>query len=116
MKYIKTYEKIREKIMVPTVNSIVWYDGSFYKVDENYPCDVYIISGDFYSNDRISNFWHWKRVLPDGTLSEEESGYGGFYESPVVPYKVYTEEEIKEIYPEKYEKYLMRRDANKYNV
>ena len=38
---------------------------------------VYITSGKFLSNDRLSNFWYWKPIHKDGTLGEEKSGYGG---------------------------------------
>lgn len=47
----------------------------------NYPCDVYVVSGNYMVGGRISNFWYWKRVLPDGTLSETENGYGKFVQS-----------------------------------
>ena len=26
--------------------------------------------------DRVSNWWTWQEVLPNGTLGEKESGYG----------------------------------------
>lgn len=40
---------------------------------------VKILSGHFLDPvyGRLSNFWNWREVLPDGTLSETlESGYG----------------------------------------
>jgi len=37
---------------------------------------VKITGGQYYSNGRISNFWHWREVLPGGKLGSEESGYG----------------------------------------
>lgn len=40
---------------------------------------VYVISGQYLDSTygRVSNHWSWKRVNPDGSLSEEvESGYG----------------------------------------
>lgn len=37
---------------------------------------VKVTSGQFLRNGRVSNFWTWFRVNEDGTLGEEESGYG----------------------------------------
>ena len=38
---------------------------------------VYITGGRYLSGGRISNFWSWQEILPDGSLSEKvESGYG----------------------------------------
>lgn len=37
---------------------------------------VKITSGQAWSNGRLSNFWHWREVLPDGKLGKDESGYG----------------------------------------
>ena len=38
---------------------------------------VKIISGQFWGEHGLSNFWYWREVLPDGTLSETlEHGYG----------------------------------------
>jgi hypothetical protein len=38
---------------------------------------VQITSGQYWGDYGISNHWHWREVLPDGTLSEkEEYGYG----------------------------------------
>jgi len=36
---------------------------------------IYITSGSYESNGRISNFWHWKEVNPDGTLGKEGCDY-----------------------------------------
>lgn len=44
---------------------------------------AYITSGSFYGGhqNRISNFWHWRKVLADGSLSKEDyAGYGGDWE------------------------------------
>lgn len=49
---------------------------------DNYPCDVLITGGQYESNGRLSNFWYWRRILPDGNLGEIEHGYGYFMESP----------------------------------
>jgi hypothetical protein len=38
---------------------------------------IYITSGEYLSNGRVSNFFTWRRVNEDGTLSKREySGYG----------------------------------------
>lgn len=38
---------------------------------------VYVTDGQYLSNGRVSNFWYWKRVNEDGSLSETtEHGYG----------------------------------------
>jgi hypothetical protein len=38
---------------------------------------VKIISGQYWGTYGLSNFWYWREVLQDGTLSEKiEHGYG----------------------------------------
>lgn len=38
---------------------------------------VEITSGQFWGEHGVSNFWYWREVLSDGSLSEkEEHGYG----------------------------------------
>jgi hypothetical protein len=38
---------------------------------------VKVISGQFLSNGRVSNFWYWKKVLKNGKLTKKEyCGYG----------------------------------------
>lgn len=38
---------------------------------------VKIVSGQYWGTHGLSNHWHWREVLSDGTLSEtEEHGYG----------------------------------------
>ena len=38
---------------------------------------VQITGGQYWGEYGISNFWHWREVLPDGSLSKiEEYGYG----------------------------------------
>ena len=70
------------KQITPKIGDIVRHGGFGYEDNKNYPCDVKITSGSFERNGRISNFWSWKRILPDGTINNvEESGYGEFYES-----------------------------------
>jgi len=67
----------KETIDSPATGSVVSIstvnDGEYY--------DVYIVKGTYYSNGRVSNFWHWRRVNTDGSLGKEEHGYGNFYKS-----------------------------------
>jgi len=117
MKYIKKFENLEDtKINDPRINSIVYHSGWRFENDSNYPCHVYIISGRFYSNGRLSNSWTWKRILPNGDLAQSESELGSFTLPGVVMDDTYTEEEIKEIYPDKYKEYLMKEDVKKYNL
>ena len=38
---------------------------------------VKIMAGQYWGTHGLSNFWYWREVLPDGTLSaKEEHGYG----------------------------------------
>lgn len=38
---------------------------------------VYVTDGQYWRAPGISNFWYWREILTDGTLSEkEDSGYG----------------------------------------
>jgi hypothetical protein len=38
---------------------------------------VKIVSGQYWGKYGLSNFWHWREVLANGSLSEtDESGYG----------------------------------------
>ena len=77
----------RKRISNPKIKSIVRHTGYRFEDDPNYPCDVFITSGQYevaqgFGAPRISNFWYWKRVLEDGSLAEEEEhGYGSFEES-----------------------------------
>lgn len=43
---------------------------------------VRIISGEYESNGRTSNFWKWHEINEDNSLGKIESGYGFFYEYP----------------------------------
>ena len=79
-------EEYRGKhIQEPRINTIVTHHGldplhnpSILKE----PYDVLITGGQYLaSNGRLSNFWSWRRVLEDGTLGKECSGYGNFTES-----------------------------------
>lgn len=39
--------------------------------------EVQITSGQYWGKYGLSNYWEWREVLPDGTLSEQvEKGYG----------------------------------------
>ena len=65
-----------KRITSPSIGSIVEYTGS------KKPYDVYIVSGKYMANGRVSNYWFWRRVLKDGTISKRlEHGYGSFEES-----------------------------------
>lgn len=71
-----------KKIENPKIHTVVYHTGWGKEDNTNYPCDVLITDGNFLSNGRVSNFWRWKRILPDGTISEkEESGFGDFEQS-----------------------------------
>jgi len=70
------------RINCPNSGMIVRHTGWGFEKDENYPCDIYVERGNFYVDGRLSNWWYWKRILPDGTLSDTESGYGSFEECP----------------------------------
>jgi hypothetical protein len=72
---------MKERINCPGINTIVKHTGWGFEDDKNYPCDVLITGGQFMSNGRVSNFWYWRRILPDGVLSEVEHGYGSFEKS-----------------------------------
>ena len=37
---------------------------------------VKITSGQYWGTHGVSNFWYWREVKPDGSLGEEEHGYG----------------------------------------
>jgi hypothetical protein len=78
---IKLIKKMVEQVNSPKIGTIVRHTGWRFEDNKNYPCDVLIIDGQYMSDDRISNFWHWQRVLSDGTLAETECGYGSFVKS-----------------------------------
>jgi hypothetical protein len=69
-----------KRILSPKIGTIVRHTG--WNQGENYPCDVYIVEGQYEINGRISNYWYWRRVIDDCFLSKDiESGYGCFTES-----------------------------------
>lgn len=70
-----------EKIKSPQIGTVVRHTGWRFEGNNNYPCDVLITDGTYFSNGRLSNYWYWRRVLPDGNLSEVEHGYGAFEKS-----------------------------------
>lgn len=106
-----------ERYSDPRINSIVWHSGWRFEDDNNYPCHIYITNGRYYGDSGgVSNHWHWQRILPNGDLVEEEYGYGDFLHSFVDMHATYTPEEIKDMYPDKYQEYLIKKDANKYNL
>lgn len=42
------------------------------------PRPILVTSGEFLVEGRLSNFWNWRYMRPDGSLSTKESGgYGG---------------------------------------
>lgn len=60
-----------KRILEPAKGSIVLHEYTMK--------DIYIVSGDFQINGRLSNFWGWRTILDDGTLGELETGYGGCF-------------------------------------
>lgn len=62
-----------KKINSPQIGSIV--------LERELMKDVYIVNGKLFSNGRISNWWTYREVLDDGSLGEEKSDYGYFFES-----------------------------------
>lgn len=72
-----------KQITSPATGTIVTHTGWRFEEDKNYPCDVYIESGCYLDSTfgRVSNYWTWRRVLEDGSLSESQSGYGSFVET-----------------------------------
>lgn len=70
----KVDEKVIE-LVEKTIGSSPFKVGDV--VDHPKGYKVKIVDGEYWGTYGISNFWHWHRVLEDGTLSEEkESGYG----------------------------------------
>jgi len=68
-----------KKITEPSKGDVVHFSGwGKTNKKEIYPCDVLITSGEFYSEGRLSNFWHWIIINPDGSLGKKDSGYGDF--------------------------------------
>ena len=58
------------RINSPKKNQVCLYKTK----DKQYP--VKILSGQFYGEHGVSNFWHWINL----NTNEEEYGYGYFYE------------------------------------
>jgi len=73
-----------KRIPDPPLNSVVHHTGFGKEGDKNYPCDVLITNGCYLDSlyGRLCNFWHWRRILPDGKISKvDEYGYGSFTRS-----------------------------------
>jgi len=68
---------ILKRVTIPSPNSIALQC----KDDLLYP--VLVLYGEYEVNRRISNFWRWREVNEDLSLSEIKSGYGYFYESHI---------------------------------
>lgn len=82
------YNKNNWRIPNPKIWQVVRHAGTGFEDNENYPCDVIINSGNYSVDGRVSNFWYWRRILPDGSLSDIEHGYGDF----IAPEKEYEVE------------------------
>lgn len=54
-------------------------------VKDNKLIPVVVLDGTYLDGtySRVSNFWYWREVAEDLTLSEKKSGYGAFYEVPL---------------------------------
>lgn len=66
------------------IGSVYLREGSF----------IYVTSGGYLGDyGRVSNFFFWRKIKPDGSLSKRESrGYGGTHVKPVkvnVDMKIY---------------------------
>ena len=106
-----------ERYSDPRINSIVWHNGWKFENDNNYPCHIYITKGRYYGDSGgVSNHWDWQRILPNGDLADEEYGYGDFLTPFVNMNKIYSPQQIKEIYPDEYKEFLIKKDVNKYNL
>lgn len=66
------------RISKPGNGTVVLYLGDFHRAKKVKPIPVYILGGQYEVDGRISNFWSWRVVLKDGTLGEEQCGYGNF--------------------------------------
>jgi hypothetical protein len=55
-----------------------WQAGTN-KPRKGYPALVYIVDGVYEVDGRLSNWWTWRKILPNGRLSRKVSGYGAFY-------------------------------------
>lgn len=73
---------IRQPAPGTIVTHTGWHPGP--GILKGYPCDVYIVGGQYEVNGRISNSFYWRRVLKDSkgniTLGKTISGYGSFHE------------------------------------
>lgn len=68
----------RKNINDPNIGQVVYYWGP---EDISRPIPVYIVSGDWTCGGRLSNFWTWRKIKKDGSLTKKSfSGYGNFSE------------------------------------
>jgi len=84
--------------ITPSINDIVIVGSNFYFTHPKRTNRLVLIThGQFYSNNRISNYWTWKEINNDGSLGIENSGYGNFYQ-PKYKYRLiqYIEFEKKQ--------------------
>ena len=49
--------------------------GVYYHEREQ--CDVYVTSGEYSIDGRISNYYTYHRIKRNGTLGKQKAGYGG---------------------------------------
>lgn len=68
-------------IKEPRIGTFVRHSGFGFEDNPNYPCDVLIVDGHYMINNRLSNWWEWRRILSNGELSVIECGYGSFEKS-----------------------------------
>ncbi len=70
-----------KQILDPKPDTIVHHRGWMQNTTD-YPCDVFITKGNYQVAGRVSNYWYWHRMLPDGTMNPlVEHGYGDFEEA-----------------------------------
>ena len=69
--------RVTNTINEPNPGQVVIYWGDFNSKNPK-PSVVYITGGEYYSGGRLSNFWDWRFVNRDGTLGNEDCGYGSF--------------------------------------
>ncbi|MFL1672508.1 hypothetical protein [Paenibacillus dendritiformis] len=80
--YIHSYPQLTDgtllkRVVVPSANSVVLQSK------DNILIPVLILEGWYEVNGRTSNFWYWREVNEDLSLSEIKNGYGHFYESHI---------------------------------
>lgn len=64
-----------KKLVIDTLNPLIPEIGHRYITDDGRLIEIE--DGKFWGTSGVSNFWYWREVLEDGTLSEvKEHGYG----------------------------------------